>query len=421
MSFDLATAVVDARRRTCELVADLSDEQLRVPLLPIINPFLWEIGHVAWFQEKWVLRHAGGRPPLDGAADALYDSMAVAHDTRWNLALPSRQSILDYLQRVRDLVLDRLAQGDLTAEEEYFVRLATFHEDMHGEAFLYTRQTLAYPAPELSGTAAPTAEAGPWPGDVRVAGGRFVLGAEPGAEPFVFDNEKWGHGVEVQPFAIARAAVTAGEFAAFVEAGAYAEPNLWGPAGWAWRQAAAAEHPLYWRRGADGWERRRFDRWEPLRPHQPVMHVSWYEAEAYCRWAGRRLPTEAEWELAAAGTPKRRFPWGDEAADGSQARLDAAGLAPADVGAYPAGDSAAGCRQMLGNTWEWTADDFGPFPGFVVDPYKEYSVPWFGDHKVLRGGCWVTRGRMLRNTWRNFYRPDRRDVWSGFRTCALQP
>jgi len=158
----------------------------------------------------------------------------------------------------------------------------------------------------------------------------------------------------------------------------------------------------------------------PLEPHRPVIHVNWYEADAYCRWAGRRLPSEAEWEAAAAGEPKRRFAWGDDEPTPQRANLDGAALGCVGVSARAAGDSACGCRQLIGNVWEWTADDFLPYPGFVVDPYKEYSAPWFGDHKVLRGGCWATRGRLLRNTWRNFYKPDRRDVFAGFRTCAVQ-
>jgi len=147
--------------------------------------------------------------------------------------------------------------------------------------------------------------------------------------------------------------------------------------------------------------------------------VSWFEAEAYCRWAGRRLPTEPEWELAASTPDKRTFPWGDEPPNPTRARLDGFGLGCCDVAALPAGDSHFGCRQMIGNVWEWTASDFLPYPGFVADPYREYSQPWFGTHKVLRGGAWMTRSRLLRNTWRNFYQPDRRDVWAGFRTCAV--
>jgi iron(II)-dependent oxidoreductase len=184
-----------------------------------------------------------------------------------------------------------------------------------------------------------------------------------------------------------------------------------------------ADQPVYWERGPAGrWFERVYDELERLQDHLPVLHVNWYEAEAYCRWAGRRLPTEAEWEMAASMdatlSRKRRFPWGDTTPSGVEGNLDwrAGGRLPVD--ALPAGDSAFGCRQMVGNVWEWTATDFCPYPGFVADPYKEYSEPWFGDHKVLRGGCWTTRSHLIRNTWRNFYTADRRDVWAGFRTCA---
>ena len=158
----------------------------------------------------------------------------------------------------------------------------------------------------------------------------------------------------------------------------------------------------------------------PHRAH-PIIHVNWFEAEAWCRWAKRRLPTEAEWELAAATPEKQRYPWGEEAPSAERANLDGRALGCVAVGAHSAGDTAAGCRQMLGNVWEWTSSVFAPYPGFVVDPYKEYSEPWFtGEYRVLRGGCWATRSRLIRTTWRNFYTRDRRDVFGGFRTCALQ-
>jgi ergothioneine biosynthesis protein EgtB len=419
----LAEWVVDARQRTFDLVADLDDSQLLGPRLAIVNPLLWEIGHVAWFQEKWVLRHALGEPPIRADGDALWDSAAVAHDTRWDLPLPTRAETLSYLTEVRDRVLDRLVHGGGDPRLLYFVRYTVYHEDMHDEAFTYTLQTHGYPAPRLSGAAARPAGAGPRPGDVQVAGGELLLGALPD-EPFVFDNEKWAHTVAVAPFTIARAPVTQEEFAAFVDDGGYRRRDLWSEEGWTWRETAGAAQPVYWRRDGDAWERRDFDRWVSLEPHRPVLHANWYEAQAYCLWARRRLPTEAEWEAAAsldhaAGT-KRRFPWGDASPDPLLAQLDARVLGCADVSAHPEGDSPAGCRQMIGNVWEWTQDAFAPYPGFVPDAYKEYSEPWFFTHKVLRGGCWVTRGRLLRNTWRNFYPPDRRDVWAGFRTCAIE-
>jgi iron(II)-dependent oxidoreductase len=431
-SAQLIGLLSDARQRSLELVSDLGDEQLLGPRLRIVNPLLWEIGHLAWFQEYWTLRHLGKEPPGLDNADVLYDSIAIPQPTRWDLPLPTRAATLRYMQQVLDRVCERLertGRHGLDRDEAYFHQLVLFHEDMHDEAFLYTRQTLRYPTPRL--TAPAPAEApggGPLPGDAEVPGGTFPLGAKE-QEPFVFDNEKWAHPVEVRPFRISRAAVTQAEFLAFVEDGGYSRPELWSPEGWTWLEREGAEHPVYWRRDADGrWRRRVFDTDVPLEPHLPVLHVNWYEADAWCRWAGRRLPSEAEWELAASGAPvgsglaahKRRFPWGAEPADALHANLDAAAGGCLEVGALPASDSAFGCRQMIGNVWEWTASDFLPYPGFVADPYKEYSQPWFGDHKVLRGGAWMTRARLLRNTWRNFYKPDRRDVWAGFRTCALE-
>jgi iron(II)-dependent oxidoreductase len=431
--------VREARQRTFELIADLTDDQLIGPQLPILNPLLWEIGHVAWFQEKWVLRQVSGADPIQPDSDALYDSAAVAHDSRWNLPLPGRLQTLRYSEEVRDRVLDRLARGTPSKDDVYFTLLSVFHEDMHTEAFTYTRQTLGYRAPALSGIVTSPSPLAPLPtphsslqhssGDVYVPGGRFELGAVPD-ESFVFDNEKWAHRVEVPPFCMARTPVTQDQFAAFVDDGGYRTSRLWSKVGWDWRQMAGADHPLYWQREAASRRlRREFDRWVPLEAARPMLHVNWYEAEAYCAWAGRRLPREWEWELAAAADSvenallphKRSFPWGDALPTPELAHLDWNTMGTIDVDALPAGDSVFGCRQMIGNVWEWTADDFLPYPGFTVDPYKEYSAPWFGNHKVLRGGCWATRSRLIRNTWRNFYRPDRRDVWAGFRTCALEP
>jgi gamma-glutamyl hercynylcysteine S-oxide synthase len=391
----LVEALVDARRRLHELVLDVDDWM--GPKLPIVNPILWEIGHVAWFQEHWMLRHARGRAPLRADGDALYDSAKVAHDTRWDLPLPDRTATLAYMAEILERSVDAIADG----EHAYFAELAIFHEDMHGEALAYTRTTLGLPQPPA---AAPTEPAGPWPGDVAVPGGTYVLGAPRDAPYFVFDNEKWAHAVEVAPFAIARAPVTNAEYAAFVADGGYRRDALWSSDGRRWRDEARASGPLY----------------APGAPHHPIIHVSWYEAEAYCRWADRRLPTEAEWELAAGGREKRRYPWGETPPTPAHANLDARCGGPVDVAAHAAGDSPFGCRQMLGNTWEWTASRFLPFPGFVADPYAEYSAPWFeSPHYVLRGGCWATRARLLRTTWRNFYPPHRRDVFAGFRTCAL--
>jgi iron(II)-dependent oxidoreductase len=290
---------------------------------------------------------------------------------------------------------------------------------MHGEAITYTRQTLARPAPKLTTGETKPASHENIEGDAFVPGGLFTLGNTSDDE-FVFDNEQRPFEVSVQSFKISRPATTNGDFAKFVEDGGYKRRELWSDEGWTWRETVNADHPVYWSFNDGAWWRRNFDQLVPLEVRHPVLHVNWHEADAYCRWAGRRLPTEAEWEMAASGGSdrKRRFPWGDEQPTAAHANLDSSNLGTVDVSDLPAGDSVFGCRQMIGNVWEWTASDFTPYPGFVAGPYKEYSEPWFGNHKVLRGGCWVTRSRLISNTYRNFYMPHRRDVWAGFRTCA---
>jgi len=422
----------DARSRTLELLQGLDAAQLIGPKLDTVNPMLWEIGHVAWFYEYFILRRLYNHRPLLANGDDLYDSIKIAHDTRWNLPLLSLDDTIAYMGQVQDALIGRL-DGTMADQADSFIyRFATFHEDMHDEAFLWTRQTLAYPRPALaiaSEGLPPDADAGDLPGDVEVPGGTFWLGSPRNAS-FLFDNEKWGHPVTVAPFRIARAPVTNSQIAAFVEDSGYWRQELWDEEGWRWRHSVEAEHPVYWQRDdAGNWHVRRFHEWLPLPPHQPVIHVNWYEANAYCRWAGRRLPTEVEWEVAAIGEAtangselspgKRRFPWGDEPTTRYHANLDGRALGCIDAAALPEGDSAFGCRQMLGNVWEWTGDSFAPYPGFTPDAYREYSQPLFGNTKVLRGGAWTSRSRMVSATYRNYFGPERRDVFAGFRTCDL--
>lgn len=419
---DLVAALRDSHDTTLRCMTGYEGESWLGTYLPIVNPPLWEVGHVGWFLERWCLR--GTRYPearsLMANADRLYDSMRIAHAARWFLPLPEPQATLDYVARVTDIVLERADCGALNADEAYYIELSLYHQDMHNEAFTYTRQTLGGANPASAGVQrAETVVAADAEGDVAIPAGVLSLGSTRD-DGWVFDNEKWAHEVDVPSFAIARRTVTNAEFLDFVEDGGYRRRELWSDAGWRWREEAGRSHPVYWRR-SDSWQHRVFDQWQPLAADLPVVHVSAHEAEAWCRWAGRRLPTEAEWERAAATAPdepvKRCHPWGDEPADATRANLDSAGLVAAN--ACPAGDSGWGCRLMLGNVWEWTSTAFEPYPGFAVDPYEDYSRPWFGNHRVLRGGSFATKPRIARNAYRNFYAPDRADVFCGFRTCAL--
>ena len=425
-----------------ELVNDLSEEQLIGPRLQIVNPLGWEIGHIAWFQEFWVLRHVGKQSPILKHGDELYDSARVDHGTRWDLPLLERNETLVYMQRILERVIEQASHEVRSLrdaegyDQEYFLNLVLLHEQMHDEAITYTRQTLSYPAPALAAVnkvpfsrqdTALTQTDNDLTGDAEIPGGKFTLGSVP-ERSFVFDNEQLAHEVELGSFAISKTAVSNGEFRHFVEDAGYRRSELWTAEGSQWRIAVNAEHPVYWQREENGrWLRRNFDQWIALDERLPVVHINWHEANAFCRWANRRLPTETEWERAAsAGSTeslkrhKRRYPWGDNLPTAEHANLDSRALGCIPVDALPAGDSVFGCRQMIGNVWEWTASDFQPYPGFVAGPYREYSEPWFRDHKILRGGCWATRSGLIHNSYRNFYTPDRRDVWAGFRTCALQ-
>ena len=419
----------EARRRTLDLTRDLDGDRQLGPKMAIVNPPIWELGHVAFFHDYFALHKLHGLPDFQRpGAHRLYDSSSIDHDDRWQLAFPDMATTHEYLQAVRDAMVERLPDGEADPATSYVYQLTTLHEDMHAEAFTYTRQTLAYPAPAWTDTPELEPEAiGDLPGDVSIPGGTHTLGSDESV-PFRFDNEKAPHTVRVEPFAISRAPVTNEQFLDFVESGGYQHCEFWSDEGreWLCREGLAA--PRYWARDAGGrWQVRRFDRWKSLPLHQPACHLSYFEAEAWCRWAGRRLPTEAEWEVAASRAPdgnglapgKRRWPWGETPPDATRGNLDGWRLDCVDVAAFPDGDSAFGCRQMIGNIWEWTSTVFGPFPGFRADLYQDYSEPWFPEgRRVLRGGAWPTRGRLIHNGYRNFFTPDRQDIPAGFRTCA---
>ena len=392
------------------MYAHLSDAEAQFPQLPTVNPARWEVGHIGWFQEFWCRRYAaddprGARTPSRiRDADAWWDSSHVPHATRWSLPLPPWDGIHAYLAATLADTLEALAAS--RDGDRYFFELALYHEDMHIEALLMTLQTLALPLPAAYGAGLRADAVTPVPSsDVQFAGGPMMLGTpkEAAATRFVFDNEKWAHPVTLAPFAMARCCVTNAEFLGFVAADGYARRELWSEAGWQWRQAQEAEHPVYWRQEGRAWYQRRFERWVPLAGAEPVIHVNAFEADAFCRWAGRRLPTEAEWEHAAS-----------VARPMSEANLDHRSAGPWDADAP--GD---GLAHLFGNVWEWTSTAFQPYPGFAADPYADYSVPWFGDHRVLRGGSFATRSRLVHARWRNFYRPERSDMFAGFRTCAL--
>jgi gamma-glutamyl hercynylcysteine S-oxide synthase len=392
----LAAALRDARRRTLGIYAHLDLESVAFPCIPTVNPPLWELAHLAWFQEYWCLR-AGGTSAASilDRADSLFDSGTVPHDSRWHLDYPPARALLRYMDDTLEATQEALVKTP--EERRYFFRLALLHEDMHGEALLMTLQSQGLAAPPIESRDPPASHA-QTPRDVHFSGGEFVQGTERG--DFIFDNERCAHRVRVAPFAMSARPVAQGEFAQFVA-------------------ATKAPAPRYWRRDGSTWQVRRFDQWAPIDSNAPMIHVALDEALAFCRWARRRLPTESEWEFAARnGGGDERYPGGDDPAESASA-LDFRHRGPSAALADPA-PSASGLEQMLGGVWEWTSSPFAPYPGFSPDPYREYSAPWFHTHFVLRGGSFATRSRIASNRYRNFYLPGRADVFAGFRTCALE-
>jgi ergothioneine biosynthesis protein EgtB len=381
----LREALLDARTQTLAAFAACAAAlpALQVPYRSEVNPPLWELGHVGWFQEWWIARNplralgAGADPAVArtpsrlAGADRLYDSSAVPHDTRWSLELPGSQATLDFLADGIERTLALLARAGPQDQDLYFYRLCLFHEDMHNEAAIYMANSLGFGIAPLApaGTVASHA--------LRIPAAHVGLGWQ--GAGFAFDNELPGPTVALGAYEIDAAPVSNARYAAFVEAGGYEDRRFWSEAGWAWRASHDARAPRFWRASGATWQQRRFGQWQDLGPHQVATNLACHEAEAWCAWAGRRLPREAEWEHAAL--TQAEFCWGD--------------------------------------AWEWSADRFAPYPGFAAHPYRDYSAPWFDSRRVLRGGSIATHARMRHPRYRNFFTPERNDIFAGFRTCAM--
>lgn len=422
----LAGELEEARARTLLLVSPLGDEELHTQHDPLMSPVIWDLGHIAHFEELWLTRNLDG--PIEFVEmPGLYNPFEHPRSTRGALPLPALEHCREVMGGIRARVLARLETADLEAEhpllaEGYVYRMVLQHEYQHGETILQTLQLkLGTPyRPAVRVELPPPSAAARSGRMVRFPGGPVEIGTDDRSESY--DNERPRHVVELRPFFIDVNPVSNGEYLTFIEAGGYTDPGHWSEAGRRWLEESGAVAPKYWFEREGRWMTRTMDRVGPVDPDHPVCHVCWYEAEAYARWAGKRLPTELEWEAAASWDPatggKRRFPWGDEPPARELANLDQLGFGTAPLGAYPRNRSPVGCCGMIGDVWEWTASDFRPWPGFEAFPYPEYSEVFFGDeYKVLRGGSWATRPGAVRNTFRNWDYPIRRQIFSGFR-CA---
>jgi gamma-glutamyl hercynylcysteine S-oxide synthase len=380
----------EARRHTLTLVEPLTEEQLNRVYDPILSPLIWDLGHIANFEELWLVQRIGGREPLRGDLGELYDAIEQPRKIRGELPILKADEVRPYMEQVRERTLEVLDEIELDPEDPvladgFVYEMLLAHEHQHNETMLQLLQMVeAYEPARVDGTVArePVAEG---PEMVLVEGGSRKIGAPDVG--FAYDNERPRHGVELESFWIDRTPVTNAAYAAYLE-------------------DTGAEPPMYWQRDAEVWVRTVMGRTEAIDPEQPVIHVSWHQADAFAQWAGKRLPNEAEWEAAASGASRER------------ANLDQLSFGCSRAGAYSDAASDCGAVQMLGDVWEWTSSDFTAYPGFQAFPYPEYSEVFFGDtYKVLRGGAWATRRDVIRTSFRNWDLPIRRQIFSGIR-CA---
>ncbi|WP_329270295.1 ergothioneine biosynthesis protein EgtB [Streptomyces pseudovenezuelae] len=417
------TTLVTARDRTTLLTSCVEDPDLTAQHSPLMSPLVWDLAHIGNQEEQWLLRTVAGQEAIRPEIDGIYDAFEHPRSERPTLPLLTPAESRRYAAEVRGRVLNVLEgsalHGTRLTEAGFAFGMIAQHEQQHDETMLITHQLRKGP----QALTAPDPDPAPLftgPAEVLVPGGPFTMGTSD--EPWALDNERPAHRRVVDAFYIDTTPVTNAEYQAFIEDGGYDDERWWAPAGWAHIRGHSIHAPLFWSRDGRQWLRRRFGVTEVVPPDEPVVHVSWYEADAYARWAGRRLPTEAEWEKAArhdpAGDRSMRYPWGDADPAPEHANLGQRHLRPAPAGSYPEGESPLGVRQLIGDVWEWTASDFEPYPGFQAFPYKEYSEVFFGpDHKVLRGGSFAVDAVACRGTFRNWDYPIRRQIFSGFRTA----
>jgi iron(II)-dependent oxidoreductase len=413
----IASALAETRERTLALVAALDDDQLSRVHSPLMSPLVWDLGHIAAFEDLWIAHRFGGGELLREDLAAVYDAFETPRAHRGDLDMLAPEPAREYMRAVRartEAILERQGTGDRRVAE-----LVLRHEQQHTETMLQTLQLAGLDGSGQAPALAPPAPSGGFTGleFVTLAGGPCTLGAGP--DGFAYDNERPRHVTDINAFALARTPVTNASWLHFVEGGGYERREWWSDEGWAWKEQYDITRPGGWT--ADHRAERRLHQVVPLDLARPVVHVSWFEADAFARAHGARLPTEAEWEKASTWDHRtgrsRAFPWGDEPLEaGVHANVDQRCGGPAPAGAYPAGGSPDGCLGLIGDVWEWTASTFGGYPGFVPDPYPEYSEVFFGDgYRVLRGGSWATRARTATATFRNWDLPERRQIFAGVR------
>lgn len=404
----LKDAFYQCRQGTLKQFENIDDVTFRAQPHPEFSPIGWHLGHIAYTEAYWLLEQCAGFPPPFPEYHQLFNAQGLPKAERVNL--PPLQAIYDYLEIVREQVNRYLEIAPLETQK----RLWNFilqHESQHSEtiAFVLKLQQLAtgiYQPSTISNLITNTSGLNPPPTLIKIPAGEFTMGSN---ELEAFDNERPAHQRYLESYWIERYPVTCGQYREFIKAQGYQNHQWWSTAGWRWLQQNPVHQPLYW-----------LD--DSIYEHHPVCGVSWYEAEAYCNFVGKRLPTEAEWEKAASWNAtdhiQQSYPWGEAKLTSECCNCDQSQSQTTAVNAYPNGMSAYGLYDTLGNVWEWTASTFDGYEGFQPYPYQGYSQVYFdGQHRILKGGSWATRSGAMRCSFRNWYHPHVRQIFAGFR-CA---
>ncbi|MEX0993369.1 MAG: ergothioneine biosynthesis protein EgtB [Solirubrobacterales bacterium] len=425
----IAARLEQTRARTLALVDQLSEDALNRVHDPLMSPIVWDLGHMAAFEDLWLVQNAFGAEPLRAQLEDVYDPFTAPREGRGQLPYLRSDDCLSYMEAVRRRTLECLARADLSADSErlladgYVYELVLHHEMQHSETILQTIQLMTcepyQPQRAHDPLDAPLAAAGDEM--LPVPAGEFEMGAD--KLVFSYDNERPPYDVWLDAFRVDRTPVTNGAYIDFIQSGGYQRAELWSDDGWRWVQREQRSLPRYWQRDGDTFSIRSFSSWAPADPSLPVCHVSWFEADAYARSVGKRLPSEHEWEKAASwsssSATKQAYPWGEQPSHTGRANLDQLGFGSSPGGSYPDGASPCGALQMIGDVWEWTASRFGAYPDFEPYPYRQYSQEFFGGpYRVLRGGAWSTQPQAVSSAFRNWDHPDRSQLFAGFR-CAL--
>ena len=420
---EIADLLTEARNRTLLLISRLSDEDLHRQHDPLMSPIIWDVGHIAHFEQLWLTQNLDG--PIEfSEMPGMYNPFEHPRATRASLALPSLTEMTERLREIRAVVLERLETVSFDSDNPllhgaYVYHMVLQHEYQHNETILQTLQLKKgdpYDAPRSLSFAPLESRSNVM---VPFGAGSVTIGTDD--RSVAYDNERPRHQVELRAFEIDRDPVNNARYIEFVGDNGYRREDLWSEAGRRWLAESKAIAPKYWARDGNVWITQSMDLVRPVDPARPVIHVCYYEAEAFANWDGKRLPSEREWEAAASWNPSTggatQYPWGG-APEHGRANIDQLAFDTAPLGVFPANISPIGCYGMIGDVWEWTSSDFHGYPGFASFPYKEYSEEFFGsDYKVLRGGSWATRPGAIRNTFRNWDYPIRRQIFSGFR-CA---